>query len=187
MSTRTAKHGKNICCIAYRYFRSLPSLDDIEKSRTPDIIFEPAPNPTMTTLRFLTHQEIFDRATRHLFSRGHAGQLPRMGSTYRGYCGGCPVGSFIAPRDYVTGMEGIPVLFVGASALAMPSYMNPGLAALKRALLRSQINVYNPATIELLGDLQNIHDVLDKRQWRDGLSSIARQFGLCTDLLEHAA
>lgn len=141
----------------------------------------------MTTLRFLTHQEIFDRATRHLFSRGRAGQLARIGSTYRGYCGGCPIGSFIAPRDYVTGLEGIPVFFIGASAIAVPPYMNLGIVALKRALLRSHVNVYNPATIELLGDLQNVHDVLDKRQWRDGLASIARQFGLCADLLEHAA
>jgi hypothetical protein len=144
-------------------------------------------NPTMKTLRFLTHQEIFDKATRHLFSQGQAGLLRRGNRTYRGYCGGCPVGSFIAPLDYVTGMEGIPVLFIGASALAVPSYMNVGMLALKRALLRSQINVYNPTTIELLSYLQNVHDVLDKREWRDGLASVARQFGLCADHLEHAA
>jgi hypothetical protein len=59
--------------------------------------------------------------------------------------------------------------------------------ALKRALLRSQINVYNPATIELLGTLQNLHDVFDKQEWRNGLASVARQFGLCAELLEHAA
>ena len=144
-------------------------------------------NPTMKTLRFLTHQEIFDRATRHLFSQGHAGLRTRGDRTYRGYWGGCPVGSFIAPLDYVMGMEGIPVLFIGASALAVPSYMNAGVIALKRALLRSQINVYNPTTIELLSYLQNVHDVFDKREWRDGLASVARQFGLCADRLEHAA
>ena len=141
----------------------------------------------MKTLRFLTHQEIFDRVTRHLFSQGHAGLLTRGDRTYRGYWGGCPVGSFIAPLDYVMGMEGIPVLFIGASALVVPPYMSFGIMALKRALLRSQINVYNPTTIELLSYLQNVHDVLDKREWRNGLASVARQFGLCADLLEHAA
>jgi hypothetical protein len=141
----------------------------------------------MKTLRFLTHQEIFDRATRHLFSQGHAGLLPRGGRACRGYYGGCPVGSFVALRDYITAMEGVPVLFIGASALAAPAYMDVGIMALKRALLRSQINVYNPATIELLSYLQNVHDVFDKRERRDGLASVARQFGLCADLLEHAA
>ena len=141
----------------------------------------------MKTLRFLTHQEIFDRAASHLCGQGHAGLLPRGGRAYRGYYGGCPVGSFVAPRDYMTAMEGVPVLFIGASALAAPSYMDVGIMALKRALLRSQINVYNPATIELLSYLQNVHDVFDKREWRDGLASVARQFGLCADLLEHAA
>ena len=65
--------------------------------------------------------------------------------------------------------------------------MDVGVTALKQALLRSQINVYNPSTIELLSDLQNVHDVLDKREWRNGLASVARGFGLCADLLEHAA
>jgi hypothetical protein len=179
--------GKNVCRLAYRYFRCHLSVGDIEEPRTPEIDRVPAKEPTMKTLRFLTHQEIFDRAARHLFSQGHAGLLPRGVRAYRGYCGGCPVGNFIAPRDYITAMEGVPVLFIGASALAAPSYMDVGVTALKRALLRSQINVYDPVTIELLSYLQNVHDVFDKRQWRDGLASVARQFGLCADLLEHAA
>ncbi|OXC72392.1 hypothetical protein [Caballeronia sordidicola] len=141
----------------------------------------------MKTLRFLTHQEIFVRAARHLFGQGHAGLRSRGGWAYRGYCGGCPVGDFIAPRDYIAAMEGVPVHFIGASALAAPSYMDVGIKALKRALLRSQINVYDPATIELLSCLQHVHDAFDKREWRDGLALVARQFGLCADLLEHAA
>ncbi|WP_158939632.1 hypothetical protein [Burkholderia sp. S171] len=141
----------------------------------------------MKTLRFLTHQEIFDKAARHLFSQGHAGLPPRGGLPYRGYCGGCPVGNFVAPRDYITAIEGIPVHFIGGSPLAAPSYMDAGIIALKRGLLRAQINVYNPATIELLSDLQNVHDLLDKRERCVGLASVARKFGLCTDLLERAA
>ena len=179
--------SKNVSRIACRYFQRHLSLGDIEESRTPILIACPPRNPPMKTLRFLTHQEIFDRAARHLFSQGHAGLPPRGARPYRGYCGGCPVGNFIAPRDYITAMEGVPVHFIGASAPPAPSYMDVGVTALKQALLRSQINVYNPSTIELLSDLQNVHDVLDKREWRDGLASVARGFGLCADLLEHAA
>lgn len=133
----------------------------------------------MKALCFLSHQEIFDKAVCHLFS-----QSP---GAYRGYCGGCPVGNFIAPGDYMTAMEGVPVLFVGAAASVAPSYMEVTIRALKRALLRSRINVYDPLTVELLSCLQNAHDVLGKWEWRDRLESIACQFGLCADLLEHAA
>src|SRR6266702_3312610 len=63
----------------------------------------------MKNLNFLTHQEIFDRAVHHLFGQGQAALLPRGGGAYRGYCGGCPVGSFIKPRDYMAGMEGVPI------------------------------------------------------------------------------
>jgi hypothetical protein len=143
--------------------------------------------PIMKTLSFLTHQEIFDKAARHLFSEANTGARPTGSRTYRELCGGCPIGNLIAPSDYTISMGSIPVLFIGAAARVAPSYMDAGITALKRALLRSRINVYNPSTIELLVCLQNVHHVNDKWEWRDGLGSIAQQFGLCADLLEHAA
>jgi hypothetical protein len=36
--------------------------------------------------------------------------------------------------------------------------MDVGVAAPRRALLRSPINVYDPTTVELLSCLQNVHD-----------------------------
>ncbi|MFT0171698.1 hypothetical protein ACLKMY_22230 [Paraburkholderia mimosarum] len=48
---------------------------------------------------FLTYQQIFDQAVEHLFCQGRAALLPRGGGAYRGYCGGCPVGSFIKSSD----------------------------------------------------------------------------------------
>ena len=143
--------------------------------------------PIMKTSHFLSHQEIFDKAALHLFTQGHAALLPRGGGTYRGYCGGCPVGNLIAARDHMTAMEGVPVRYIGASVRSVPAYMDVGVAALKRALLRSRINVYDPTTVELLSCLQNVHDVFGKWEWRDRLGSIARQFGLSDALLEHAA
>jgi len=47
----------------------------------------------MKSLNFLTHQEIFNGAVQHLFVQGQAALLPQGGGAYRGYCGGCPVGS----------------------------------------------------------------------------------------------
>ncbi len=138
-------------------------------------------------LHFLTHQEIFDKAVHHLFGQGQAGLLLHGGGAYRGYCGGCPVGSFIKPRDYMTAMEGVPIRYINKAHDSVPAYMDVGIAALKRALLRSNINVYDPATVELLSCLQNVHDVFGKWEWRERFASIARQFNLSADRLRSAA
>ena len=65
--------------------------------------------------------------------------------------------------------------------------MDVGVAALKKALLRSRINVYDPTTVDLLSCLQNVHDVFGTWEWRERLNSIARQFGLSADRLKSAA
>ena len=141
----------------------------------------------MKTLNFLTHQEIFDQAVDHLLGQKRAALLPRGGGAYRGYCGGCPVGSFIKPRDYMTAMEGVPVRYIGRAATEVPAYMDAGISALKKALLRARLNVYDPATIALLSCLQNVHDVFGTWEWQERLVSIARQFGRSTALLKNAA
>ncbi|WP_153099081.1 hypothetical protein [Paraburkholderia hayleyella] len=141
----------------------------------------------MKNLNFLSHQAIFDHAVMHLLGQGRAALLPRGGGAYRGYCGGCPVGSFIKPRDYMTAMEGIPVRFLGKTPADMPVYMDVGVAALKKALLRARINIYDTATIELLSCLQNVHDVFGTWEWHERLQSIANQFGLCAGSIQNAA
>ena len=141
----------------------------------------------MKNLDFLSHQAIFDRAVDHLFGQGRAALLPRGGGAYRGYCGGCPVGSFIKPRDYMTAMEGVPVRFIGRAPVDVPAYMDAGVLALKKALLRSHINIFDPVTVDLLSCLQNVHDVFGTWEWRDRLMSIARQFELSAERLKAAA
>ncbi len=141
----------------------------------------------MKSLNFLTHQEIFNRAVQHLQVQGQAALLPHGGAAYRGYCGGCPVGCFIRPCDYVTAMEGVPIRYIAKPPEQVPAYMDVGIAALRRALLRARINVFNPNTVELLSCLQNVHDVFGKWEWRERLTSIARQFGLSAQILKTAA
>ena len=141
----------------------------------------------MKNLDFLSHQAMFDRAVDHLFGQGRAALLPRGGGAYRGYCGGCPVGSFIKPRDYMTAMECVPVRFIGRAPGDVPAYMDAGVLALKKALLRSHINIFDPATVELLSCLQNVHDVFGTWEWHDRLMSIAQQFGVSAERLKIAA
>ncbi|ACD21548.1 hypothetical protein [Paraburkholderia phytofirmans] len=139
------------------------------------------------TLEFLSQQVIFDKAAQHLFRQLGASLLPRGGGAYRGYCGGCPVGNFIKPRDYLSAMEGVPIRYISKQTNEVPAYMDVGVAALRRALLRAKINVYDPQTVNLLSCLQNVHDVFGVAEWGDRLQSIAREFGLNADILTETA
>jgi hypothetical protein len=134
----------------------------------------------------------------HLIGQGRAALLPHGGGAYRGGgCGGgsgsthdyggCPVGNFIRPRDYMSAMEGIPVGYLSREADGVPLYMDVGVAALKKALLRAHINIYDPATVSLLSCLQNVHDVFGVWEWRERLCAIAAQFGLSPEHLKNAA
>jgi hypothetical protein len=147
----------------------------------------------MKSVHFLSHQEIFDRAVTHLFGQGRAALLPSGGGAYRGGCGGphsyggCPVGGLIRQRDYMSAMEGVPVRFIVRPANEVPLYMDVGVAALRKALLRAHVNIYDPATVSLLSCLQNVHDVFGVAEWRDRLITIAAQFSLSTERLKDAA
>lgn len=141
----------------------------------------------MASQRFLSKQEIFNRAVVHLLAQRSAALLPRGGAAYRSACGGCPVGSFIRPADYASVIEGVPVRFLDPNAPGRPAYMELGVAALRRALRRARIDVDDACTVALLSCLQNVHDVFGVWEWRDRLASIARQFDLTCVLLDKAA
>ncbi|WP_213234021.1 hypothetical protein [Caballeronia sp. NK8] len=141
----------------------------------------------MASQRFLSKQEIFDRAVDHLCAQRSAALLPRGGAAYRGACGGCPVGSFIRPADYASVIEGVPVRFLDPNIPGRPAYMEFGVAALRRALRRARIDVDDVCTVALLSCLQNVHDVFGVWEWRDRLVSIARQFDLTCVFLDKAA
>jgi hypothetical protein len=148
----------------------------------------PAEGDIVSTLQFFSHQEIFDRAVADLLARGRTMLMESGGSAYRrGYCGGCPVGSFIRPRDYVAAIEGVPVRYIARPLAGVPAYMRIGVTQLRRALLRARINVYDPLTIDLLGQLQRVHDVHGVWEWQARLVCVARHFKLNANLVETAA
>src|SRR5260370_35342211 len=101
------------------------------------------------TLEFLSHQAIFAQAVRHLFQQRQAALLPRGGGAYRGYCGGCPVGNFIKPRDYLSAMEGVPIRCLNQQINEVPASINVGVAGLKKARFPSNSNVHTPRQVTL--------------------------------------
>jgi hypothetical protein len=132
----------------------------------------------MKRVTFRSHQEIFELAVAHLSSQRRTVLLPGGGGAYRSSCGGCPIGSFIAPRDYTTAMEGVPVRYIGKLVHELPAGMHAGVAALRKALRRARIDVDDARTVRLLSCLQNVHDAFGVWEWNDRLRSIAREFGI---------
>ncbi|CAD6543951.1 hypothetical protein LMG27952_04111 [Paraburkholderia hiiakae] len=82
----------------------------------------------------------------------------------------------------------MPVRYIGKQSLdAIPAYMDVGVAALRRAVLRARINVYDADAVELLSYPQNVHDVFGRWEWRERLLTIAREFGLSEELVRAVA
>jgi hypothetical protein len=73
-------------------------------------------------------------------------------------------------------MEGVPVRYLLGPALSRPAYMDVSIAALRRALLRAKLNVYDERAVALLSCCKTVHDVFGVWEWRDRLLSIAREF-----------
>lgn len=84
-------------------------------------------------------------------------------------------------------MEGVPVRHLDAAPGTTPAYMDAGIAALKKGLLRAGVNVFDPTTVNQLSCLHNVHDAFGVWAWRERLSSMARQFGLSKHRLEKYA
>jgi hypothetical protein len=120
-------------------------------------------------MRYLTKQQLFDKAVRHLFSQTKAGLMQGGGGAYRGHGGGC----------YTTRMEGVPIRYIGReNKIGIPSYMDPGIAALERALRNANVNIDEDGMPDFLSKLQNVHDIFGTWEWKERFNSIAEEYGL---------
>ncbi len=132
----------------------------------------------MGTIPLLARQEIYDRSVEHLLERRRAMLDRNDGPACRGPYGGCPVARLIRPVDFTPAMAGVPVRFLLAFAIGRTAYLDAGIAALRSALLRARVNVYDERTVALLSELQDVRDLSGFREWPDRLRSIARDHGL---------
>ena len=78
----------------------------------------------------------------------------------------CAIGKLIPRQNYQQAIEGLPV----TNQRVLSS-------------LRSEIDTNDPEVVDLLQELQNIHDDYDRQHWRDQLLMLARERGLDTNFL----
>lgn len=132
----------------------------------------------MRAIPFLTRQEIYDRSVEYLLERRRAMLHRHHGTTRRAPCGGSPVARLIHPVDFTPATERVSVRYLLGFASGWPTHRYADIAALRRALLRARVNVYDERTAALLSALEDVYDRSDVRDWPDQLRSIARDRGL---------
>lgn len=115
----------------------------------------------------MTNQEIFDKVSTHLLTQGAKSMLDDptkpMTCAYRGTEGRrCAVGVLISDEVYYTEIEGDAVTYDGVKAM----------------LRASGVSSVNGRRLDLLSDLQQIHDTCPPLSWGDELLLTARKYRL---------
>lgn len=117
----------------------------------------------------LTLRQVFDKVKAHLLGQGQKAQPVTGMCRYRTPDGkSCAVGCLLADDHYRTDFEGIGIRSTTAEA-----------GALRTALERSGIDANEENTLQMLGELQDLHDSYDVDEWpRRKFDDIERDFFL---------
>jgi hypothetical protein len=136
----------------------------------------------------VTHQDIFDRTVRHLFTQGGPSKFqppgePQPSCAYRGDEGRkCAAGIWIKDENYSPALEGMLIDSTGGFIRMEPA-------------LRLALDFEDDSDLVLLSRLQNIHDTAtsDGRSWdrvwagSAGIAArlwrLARDYGLNSDVI----
>lgn len=121
----------------------------------------------------MTLQEIFDTTARHLLRQRERSINEKGVCMYLSPTGfKCAVGALITEQAYTQGIEGLSVRRIDAQKI------DDRTAPLAVALIASGIDIYDAQTLELLSDLQTLHDSYTPQWWREQLIALAQTHGL---------
>lgn len=111
----------------------------------------------------LTEQEVFDKVVSHLRAQGERSISKDKDCLYRGPGGlKCAAGVMIEDSEYSPRMEGIEI-----GAILRFKDLGPG--SLKNRLSKS---------VNLLEEMQAIHDLFDVKDWEHDFQRVAQKFSL---------
>ena len=114
----------------------------------------------------LTIKNIYESVTAHLLSQGAVSEDENGSCRLRSPNGRkCAIGSLLRDECYQPDFEGIGISY----------YRGTTDGALLRALYASQIDVYRPEVMDLLIELEEVHDDAPVEDWADLLAAIGRR------------
>lgn len=143
-------------------------------------------------IEFLTMQQVFDRVATHLLTQNAQSKGPYTdysdgywtevdnACAYRGANGmKCAVGCLIPDDEYDERFEGAAVTAVRPQPMLSPNaYGVHKGKLLAKALRAGGVNTTNERLLELLSELQQVHDTSSPKHWREELLKVAKTYGL---------
>jgi len=125
----------------------------------------------------MTKQEIFDKVVKHLLTQKKPAMSSGGACAYRGQDNtSCAVGCLIPDDKYSMVIEGVGVLNINVS-------LNQGHKVLKSILRSEGVDTKDDVTLELLSDLQYLHDGFPYNTWKRELTTLASRFKLNPSVL----
>ncbi|WP_018420706.1 MULTISPECIES: hypothetical protein [Paraburkholderia] len=105
----------------------------------------------------------------HLLNQGAVSEDENGSCRLRGNNGRkCAVGSLISDEFYHPDIEGIGISY----------YRHAGDGKLLRALYASNVNAYDPDIVDLLCELEQVHDDASVDQWPHLLAVLGQRYGI---------
>lgn len=131
----------------------------------------------------LTNQQIFDKVATHLLTQGDLSINMDGICQYRADSGfKCAAGVLIHDEHYSPDLEGSSVALPGG--VTDDDELRWRRNKIQAALIASGVNVDEFSTLELVMNLQAIHDNTPPHNWRASLKSAAVRAGLSPQVVE---
>jgi hypothetical protein len=114
----------------------------------------------------LTARDIYERVRTHLLTQRAVSEDENGSCRLRSGNGRkCAIGSLVADDVYQPEIEGIGISY----------YRHAKDGSLLRALYASEVNAYDPDIVELLIELEEVHDDFDVEEWPSLLAQVGKR------------
>jgi hypothetical protein len=120
----------------------------------------------LSPITMLTPKDIFERVSAHLLAQQAVSEDDDGSCRLRGANGRkCAIGSLVRDEVYEADLEGVGISY----------YRHAHDGKLLRALYASNVNAYDPNIIDLLMELEQIHDDAGVEEWPHLLSALGKR------------
>jgi hypothetical protein len=120
----------------------------------------------LSPITMLTPKDIYERVSAHLLAQQAVSEDDDGSCRLRGAHGRkCAIGSLVRDEVYEAGLEGVGISY----------YRHAHDGNLLRALYASNVNAYDPNIIDLLMELEQIHDDAGVDEWPHLLAMLGKR------------
>ncbi|MDR5830034.1 hypothetical protein P9250_19350 [Caballeronia sp. LP006] len=120
----------------------------------------------LSPITMLSPKDIYQRVSRHLLDQGAVSEDDNGSCRLRSANGRkCAIGSLVRDEHYDPALEGVGISY----------YRHAHDGKLLRALYASNVNAYDPNVIDLLMELEQIHDDSSVEEWPHRLAVLGKR------------